>query len=219
MDGKVEDLLKTARTDFEKLPRHNGHKPLIGIVGEIFVRSNKFSNEDVVRKVEELGGEAWLAPVEEWIYYVNRMSARKALIKKERSAMIQILLKEFFQRRIEHRYSRLFKGFLRTINEPKVKDILKKASPYLHDSFEGEAILSIGKSIDLIEKGASGIINVMPFGCMPGTVVTTLMRGVSRDHGIPFISISYDGSESQATGIQLEAFMNQAKGTQVRSRK
>jgi len=209
-DGRVESLLQDMRKDFERLPGNHEKKPLIGIVGEIFVRSHRFSNEDLIRKVEALGGEAWLAPMEEWIYYVNLMAIRKALIKKDRSAIIEILLKKFFQKRMEHRLSRYFKGFLKTLNEPDTREILKKASPYLHDSFEGEAILSIGKSIDLIERGASGVINAMPFGCMPGTVVTTLMHGLSRDYGIPCISMPYDGTESQTTEIQLEAFMNQA---------
>jgi len=209
-DGKVEGVLENMRKDFENLPRYTHKKPLIGIVGEIFVRSHRFSNEDLVRKVEGLGGEAWLAPVEEWIYYVNLMGLRKALIKKERSAIIELLLKDFFQKRIEHRLARYFKGFLKTLKEPDTKELLRKASPYLHDSFEGEAVLSIGKSIDLIEKGVSGIINAMPFGCMPGTVVTSLMRGISRDYGIPCISMPYDGTESPAMEIQLEAFMSQA---------
>ena len=74
------------RRDFQNLlPGSSGQKdrkPLIGIIGEIFVRSNKFSNEDIVRKIETHGGEAWLAPVEEWIYYVNHMAAQKALLKR-----------------------------------------------------------------------------------------------------------------------------------------
>ena len=209
-DGKVEGVLENMRKDFENLPRYTHKRPLIGIVGEIFVRSHRFSNEDLIRKIEGLGGEAWLAPVEEWIYYVNLMGLRKALIKKERSAIIELLLKDFFQKRIEHRLARYFKGFLKTLKEPGTKELLRKASPYLHDSFEGEAVLSIGKSIDLIEKGVSGIINAMPFGCMPGTVVTSLMRGISRDYGIPCISMPYDGTESPAMEIQLEAFMSQA---------
>ena len=64
LDGKAENVLKSARKDFEYLPKHKEKKPLIGIVGEIFVRSHKFSNENLIRKIEELGGEAWLAPVE-----------------------------------------------------------------------------------------------------------------------------------------------------------
>ncbi len=209
-DGNIEAVMLKLRRDFERLPKHSGTKPLIGVVGEIFVRSHRFSNEDLIGKIEALGGEVRLAPMEEWIYYVNHMAVRKALIKRDRSAMIKILLNTFFQKRIEHRLARFFTGFLRSLKEPDTKEILRKASPYLHDSFEGEAVLSIGKSIDLIERGASGIVNAMPFGCMPGTVVTTLMHGLSRDYGIPCISMPYDGTESPTLEIQLEAFVNQA---------
>ena len=44
---------------------------MIGIVGEIYIRSNRFSNEDVVRQIEKLGGEAWVAPISEWLLYIN----------------------------------------------------------------------------------------------------------------------------------------------------
>jgi predicted CoA-substrate-specific enzyme activase len=216
---ELEEILKNIRRDFEHLPVCKEKKPLIGIVGEIFVRCHRFSNEDVIRKVEALGGEVWLAPVEEWIYYVNFMGLIKARLKKERTEIFSFLLKRFYQKRVEHKYARHFEGFLKTLHEPDTKEILKKASPYIHSSFEGETILSIGKTIDLLEKGAAGIINAMPFGCMPGTIVTALMRGVIRDHGIPCINIPYDGTESPTTEIQLEAFMDQAKQMKHAGRK
>jgi predicted CoA-substrate-specific enzyme activase len=217
INGDLEEILKDMRRDFENLPVNKERKPLIGIIGEIFVRSHRFSNENLLKRVEALGGEAWLAPIEEWIYYVNLMGLRKAWIKKEKSAIISFLLKRFYQKRVEHRLSRYFKGFLKTLKEPSTKQILKKASPYLHNSFEGEAILSIGKGVDLSERGASGIINAMPFGCMPGTIVTALLRGISKDYGIPCINIPYDGTESSTVDIQLEAFMDQAKEFKVHS--
>ena len=214
----IETLLESMRQDFEHLPVNTEKKPLIGVIGEIFVRSHKFSNENLIRKIEALGGEVWLAPVEEWIYYVNFMGLRKALLKREKSAIINFLLKKYIQKKIEHKYAHHFQGFLKTLKEPETKHILNKAVPYVHNSFEGETILSIGKCIDLIEHGASGIVNAMPFGCMPGTIVTALLRGVSRDYGIPCISIPYDGTESSTTEIQLEAFMDQARSCSQNSR-
>lgn len=211
-NGKnVEHVLSSMRRDFQEIPRDDAERPLIGIIGEIFVRSHNFSNENLVGKVEALGGRVWLAPVEEWVYYVNLMGMRKAMLKKDTSAVISFLLKKFFQKRIEHRYGRFFRDFLKTLHEPETKEILRKASPYVHSSFEGETVLSVGKCIDLIERGASGIINAMPFGCMPGTIVTAILRGISADYGIPCISIPFDGTESSTVDIQLEAFMDQAK--------
>ena len=104
LSGKSEETLNI-------FPRYDDKKPLIGIIGEIFVRSHRFSNEDLVRKVEALGGEVWIAPVEEWIYYVNFVGLKKALLKKEKSAIINFLLKKFFQKRIEHRFANILRAF------------------------------------------------------------------------------------------------------------
>jgi predicted nucleotide-binding protein (sugar kinase/HSP70/actin superfamily) len=125
--------------------------------------------------------------------------------------MITLLLKRFFQKRAEQRLGRHFSGFLRTLHEPDTRVLMRNARPYIHASFEGEAILSIGKSIDLMQRGAAGVVNAMPFGCMPGTIVNALLRGVKNAHGIPCLSIPYDGTASLTTEIQLEAFIDQAK--------
>jgi predicted CoA-substrate-specific enzyme activase len=209
-NGNMDGLIKKMKKDFQEIPKNEDKKPLIGVVGEIFVRCHTFSNEDLVKKIEALGGEVWLAPMEEWIYYVNYLALRRALIKKDGSAIIGLLLKKLFQDRIEHKLVTPFNGFLKTAKEPTTKEILKKASPYVHDSVEGETVLSIGKAIDLIENGASGIVNVMPFGCMPGAIVAAFMKTISKEYSIPCISIQYDGTDSPTTELQLEAFMEAA---------
>jgi predicted nucleotide-binding protein (sugar kinase/HSP70/actin superfamily) len=139
------------------------------------------------------------------------MGIRKVLIKKDLSGMITLLSKRFFQKRVERVMGTHFSGFLRMLHEPDTRVLLRNARPFIHPSFEGEAILSIGKSIDLIRRGASGIVNAMPFGCMPGTIVNALLRGVKNAYGIPYLSIPYDGTESLTTEIQLEAFIDQAR--------
>jgi predicted CoA-substrate-specific enzyme activase len=210
-DGSLEGVLQEMARAFQCLPRRSEARPLIGIVGEIFVRSNRFSNEDLVRRIEALGGEVWLAPVEEWLYYVNLMGLRKAWLKRDWSALWENLLKGLVQRRVEHKLQRPFEGLLKTLREPTTKEIIRKASPYVHRSFEGETILSIGKAVDLAQRGASGIINAMPFGCMPGTIVSALLRGISRRYGLPTLSIPFDGTPSSTAELQLEAFMEQAR--------
>jgi predicted nucleotide-binding protein (sugar kinase/HSP70/actin superfamily) len=207
----VNELLKDANSAFSVVPKYKCKKPLIGIIGEIYVRANRFANEELIRKVEALGGEALLAPLEEWMFYLNASAFKKALWKRDVSEIISICVKNFYQKRVEHNYASFFEGFLKNLNEPTTKELLRKAAPYVHDSFEGETVLSIGKAVDLSERGAAGVINAMPFGCMPGTIVTALLRGVTKQYGLPAISIPYDGTESTTLVIQLEAFMDQAK--------
>ncbi|RMD52000.1 MAG: CoA protein activase, partial [Nitrospirae bacterium] len=175
------------------------------------VRLNNFSNEELIRKIEDLGGEVWLAPMEEWIHYINTMGLRHAINRRKISEVVNLAITRFVQKRIEHKLFKTFNGHLKTLHEPPTKVIMKKASPYIHDSFEGEAILSIGKSVDFVERGASGIISAVPFGCMPGTVVDTLLRTIKEETGIPCITMAYDGSEDAGSIVQLEAFMYQAR--------
>ena len=190
----------------------NGEKPLIGIVGEIYVRSNRFANESVVDKVEQFGGEAWLAPIAEWIHYINAMGRRRSLRRKHLSNLLQIALTEYYQRKYEHRLERIFKGHLRHGEEPSTRTVLNHAAPYLHDSFEGEAILSIGKTVDFCKKGASGVINVMPFTCMPGTVVSAILKRYREENNnLPILNMAYDGQEQTNTLTRIEAFMHQTR--------
>jgi predicted CoA-substrate-specific enzyme activase len=210
-NGRLENTLKSMRMDFANLPRTGERRPLIGILGEIYVRSNRFSNEGLVRKVEKLGGEVLLSTFGEWIFYIHAMSIRRCMLRRDFPAAAKDAVKRYFTRKIEKRYARPFRGHLRTLHEPSVKQLLRMSAPYIPDTFEGEAVLSIGKSLDLAGGGASGIINVMPFGCMPGTIVAGVMQAVKRECEIPFITLAYDGTESSAHEMQLEAFMDQAR--------
>jgi len=59
--------------------------------------------------------------------------------------------------------------------------------------------------------GVSGIINTIPFTCMPGNIVTALMKSFSEDYpDIPCLHMVYDGNEQAGAGTKLEAFMSQA---------
>lgn len=192
-----------------KAPRSEP-RPWIGIVGEIFVRTNTFSNENLVAAVEALGGEAWLASIDEWVYYVNWCARRNALKRLEFKSLAQVLLKDRIQKRMAHRLEVACDGLLRTIHDPATATLLRKAAPYLHHSMRGEAVLSVGKALDMMERGVHGIIVAMPFGCMPGSVAATLLHDICERRKVPMISIPYDGTPSVTMQLQLEAFMAQA---------
>jgi predicted nucleotide-binding protein (sugar kinase/HSP70/actin superfamily) len=187
-------------------------KPTIGIVGEIYVRTHSFCNDFVVEKVEALGGKVWLAPLIEWIYYTNFTRTVSTKLDKQYLRLVQNAIQNKVQIMMEHRLAKPFHGIIEYLEETPTRGILDNANPYLHESFEGEAILSIGKSIDYYKHGVSGIINTMPFGCMPGTIVTALLKKVREDHdNLPIISLAYDGTQHAGTETRLEAFLHQAK--------
>jgi predicted nucleotide-binding protein (sugar kinase/HSP70/actin superfamily) len=215
----LEEALQKSIQGFNQIELDGlGSKPLIGIVGEIFVRLNRFANENVIQKIEQFGGEAWIAPLTEWILYVNTIAKKRSLKKKSFSNLLKVFLTDYYQKKDEHHLEKIFKGHLKNFGEPKTRSIFKKAKPYIDSSFEGEAILSVGKTIDFAKRGASGIVNIMPFTCMPGTIVSTLLKRYQEENNnIPILNMAYDGQEQTNTLTRLEAFMYQAK--EFRNRK
>ncbi len=206
-------ILQDARKWFDQIEVLNpGSKPRIGVVGEIYIRSNRFSNEYVVQGLEKLGAEVWLPPISEWFLYLNVTAKQNSFRNKRYSNLLKTVLTEFIQKRDEHAMDKIFHGSLINHPEPSIRETLKAAKPYLDETFEGEAVLSIGKCADYIKKGVSGLINVMPFTCMPGTIVGAVMKRYREEHNnIPFLNMAYDGQEETSTQTRLEAFMHQTR--------
>ncbi len=105
-----------------------------------------------------------------------------------------------------------FKDDLLNWREPSTPEVLARSAPYIDESFEGEATLSVGKALDYAGKGCAGIINLLPFGCMPGTVVSAVSKRVREDcDNIPWLNIDIDGMDENNGRSRLEAFVFQAR--------
>lgn len=213
--GDIYGFLKTAKKRFGAIPVDKSQrKPIVGIVGEIYVRSNRFCNDHLVEKVEALGGEAWIAPLCEWILYMNITSMEKVVQKRAYWDIFKLWLKDKYQHYYEGKYYKLFRDTLKAHHEIPIPEVLDNSHDFLNPAFGGEAILTIGKAIDYIEQDLAGIINVMPFTCMPGTVTTAISKRVREEYdNVPWLNIAYDAQTQDNSTIitQLEAFMHQAR--------
>ena len=57
-----------------------------------------------------------------------------------------------------------------------------------------------------------GVIHLLPFTCMPGTLIASISPKFRKDHNnIPWENIAYDGQDDTAIETRLQAFMHQAK--------
>ena len=78
---------------------------------------------------------------------------------------------------------------------------MQHTAKYMDPEISTEAVISVGKAVELAHHGASGILNVLPFTCMPGMITTGLAPRVRQDlDGIPWLDLSYD--MQQGTNVQ-----------------
>ena len=212
MESLHECLLR-AREMFRVLPRRNGYvRPLIGIVGEIFCRLNTFSNDELVRRLEEAGAEVWMNDVSEWIWYTNSEEFRLFRLQGSpySKAALASRIRAHFQKKDEHDLLAPLHEEFRGYEEPdSIQEVLDYAAPYLPAAgTSGEMVLNIGKSVYFARKGLDGIIDISPFTCMNGIVCEAIYPRVSRDNaGIPIRNFYFDGTQSDLErdiGIYLE---------------
>ncbi|MGB9720632.1 MAG: acyl-CoA dehydratase activase [bacterium] len=183
-------------------------KPKIGIVGEIYIRSQKFSNGFLEKKLESMGCEVTLPSIAEWFFYTNYTRIRNCRwFKQYRRSIFTKIFDRYMQWRQRYIYRILGLDF-----EPPVVRTLNEAAKYIHSSFEGEAVLSVGKTIEYIKENFSGVVNVMPFTCMPGNIVTTIYEAIKNDYPeFPLLCLSFDGIANTLDVLRLETFVHQAK--------
>jgi predicted nucleotide-binding protein (sugar kinase/HSP70/actin superfamily) len=202
-------LLKKVRKEFNAIElTSRDKKPRIGIVGEIYVRSQKFANTFLIEKLEKLGCEVVLPSIGEWFFYTNLTRIVNCRWFREYR---RALFTNIFNRYMEWRQQRIYR-IMGLNSEAKPMTLLNYADKYLHPSFEGEAILTIGKTIECIKDNFSGVVNVMPFTCMPGNIVTTLYKAIKDEYpDFPLFALSLDGLDHAVDSMRLETFVRQAR--------
>ena len=208
----IHAALERARDRFHKIAaRREPSTPLIGVVGEIFCRLNTFSNEDLIRRLEEYGGETWLSDVSEWVWYTIAEQFRRLKLDGHQmsKAALSAWIRKLVQRRDEHALMAPFRADFAGCEEPPVEELLECARPYLPaEGALGEMVLSVGKAVFLARKGADGIIDISPFTCMNGIVAEAIYPKLSRDlGGIPIRTFYFDGTQSDLErdlGVYLE---------------
>jgi len=203
-----------ARRRLEQVPvDRSQRRPLIGVVGEIYVRSNEFANNFLTRRLEKLGAQVNLPTLQEWLNYIayeRRDTCRQCghLLPLAREWMM-----EMGARWGEGRVTRIFEGAVQMMpREQRASEVIRLGSRYLHPTVSGEAILSMGRSVEYAHHGFNGLVNVAPFGCMPGSIVNSLLEKFRRDFdGIPVLKLEFDGQEQAMDETALEAFVHQAR--------
>jgi len=176
------------------IPLSGEKKPLVGIVGEIYVRLNPYTNGELVRTIEAAGGEAWTAPLSEWVQYLAYID--KVLAKDRGQSLINRLkkrAKNSYMLRQDRILTDCVDSILSDRREPSIMSTVQAGERVFPRHFDGESILTIGRAIEFAEQGVDLIANCAPFGCMPGTLTSGIFQKLENTMGVPVVSLFFDG--------------------------
>lgn len=206
--GHLCQILEEIVHSIHAIPtRGKGSKPLVGIVGEIYVRNNLFASEHLVDSIEEFGGEVWLTPLAEWFLYTSSLRNLKQQHHKLTSPKTWKTLATWAWMR--HWEQKLYKAagtLLDDRHEPDINLVMDYGAEFMKVNVGGEAMLTIGRTKEFANQGASMVVNCAPFGCMPGNVTTAVFQQLSKELNMPIVNMFYDGRGDQ--NQRLHVFLN-----------
>lgn len=219
--GRIVTAMRSVAERFAGLDLDRSEpRPLIGLVGEIYVRLNPFSNQQIVRQIEAVGGEVTVATMSEWLYFTNWLLAQLRWTMGEYGKFALTWIGDRYQRFEERRILGPVRHLLREPQETPTAELIAHLAPHYEPvvGFETEAGVTLGKAVDLVKHGANGIVNVMPFNCMPGIVVAGMAPRFRSDSiDAPWLDVSFDALGSAHVRTRLEAFIHQAQQHQRRA--
>ncbi|MFW5782252.1 MAG: acyl-CoA dehydratase activase-related protein, partial [Candidatus Muiribacteriaceae bacterium] len=197
------DLIKDAVHDFERIPSRHMPEKTVGIVGEIYVRYNRYANNDIARFFNRKGIRTVIPGFADFF----RREIVNVRYNKEKNLRNTGLF-YYLTWPLEH----IFKKYI----EP-IENILKTSSDYIknEDIFRlaeyadkhiginaqfGEGWLLAGEISALAENGINDIVCIQPFGCISnhitGKGIEKSLKAQYPELNLFFIDVDQDTSEA-----------------------
>jgi len=209
----LHSVLSECTAEFSKIKTDKNHrKPIVSVIGETYMRDNAFCNGNVVRRLEDLGIETLIGPFSEWITYSTYRFTRDSLWKMDMKGYVKSKIQGYAQ---DLSSAIILRGMKEVIDHEKhipISEIMNLCNKYVHKDYDGDPPIAMGTAAAQVEKGISGIAAILPFTCMPGTLVAAVSDSFRKDHkNIPWINIAYDGQDTVTLETRLQAFAYQVK--------
>jgi predicted CoA-substrate-specific enzyme activase len=201
----VSQLLSDAAAEFAEL-RGKAEKPVVLLVGEIYVRSVPFANDFVIEKLEERGCRVRLAPLSELLEYADyvNLHRRQATWSRRFSVFIQAL--------IRRRTRAIMSATLGWPPAAPVAGSLEAAAPYIRQDLEGEAVLTVGAALHEWRMGGiDAAVSVGPLECMPNKIAEAQFFQIAEREGLPSLTLSLNGDPMNLATLDNFAFEVQAQ--------
>ncbi|MFC1891666.1 CoA activase [Thermodesulfobacteriota bacterium] len=220
LDGLIEEAKLIIDPDIPP-------KPLIGIVGEIYLRTQIHSNQDLIKVLEKYGAEVVNASIAEWVNFITYSRLRDAKID------FRLSLKQFrlssvwksLKKMAGYKGELLYQEYQQKKVYSRVRELIDLGEDHMVGHMEAicneedlfsfdigtEACLSIPGLLEYAGEGFNGLINIYPFTCMPSTITSAIVKPMMGKTGVPYLDTPYDSTVQPGREGTIRTFMYQAQ--------
>lgn len=198
-----EAALELIIHDFEAIDMLRTDRPKVAIFGDLYVRDNDLMNQDLIKTIEDNGGEVITTPYSEYLKIiadtiVGRRFKEGRYLEYAKTRFLSSLIPL-----VEEKFNPFF---YRIVEKPlngksmKVENWLNQFGINLFHA--GESVENILKIHSLIHQypDIALFIQTNPSYCCPSLVTEAMTSRIEEITGVPVVTIEYDGT----SGIKNE---------------
>lgn len=197
--------VKAIVREFDEIPLLDINKPKVGVVGEILVKYHPNANNDIVKIIEDEGGEAVVPDLLDFFLYNlknNDFNYEVMAGSYMSHAVGRIGMKViYYYRDVISKELEASKRFMPPMHIDK---IAQKAEAVTSLGTQcGEGWLLAGEMTELIDSGVENIVCLQPFACLPNHVTGKGMIKPLRKHNPKsnIVAIDYDPGASNVNQL------------------
>lgn len=194
-----EKAVKTVTSWLKEIPVKMEKRPRVAIFGDFYVRDNDVFNQNLIRFIEENGGEVITTPYSEYVkIMVHASNAR--LIREGfyfRASLQKLLIN--LVTALDEKYLKYFNEILHEPVFKPLKNYREKLDVFhLRAVFNGESLENALKIMHLKEHypDIAFFVQTNPSYCCPSLVTQAMTPKIEKVTGIPVVTIEYDGTSS-----------------------
>lgn len=201
IDGAIKEGVRMfEEIEYEKKKR----KPKVAIFGDLYVRDNDVMNQDLIRSIEEAGGEALATPYNDYAKLTIENIFRRAIQRGEvvSTGMNRIILN--LLKFMDERYYKPFAGILGPAPVIKPKELEKQLADFNIDLLHsGESYDNLLKIFYIVENypDVALFVQTNPSFCCPALVTEAMTQKIKEYTGVPIVTITYDGTSDRMNDV------------------
>ncbi|MCG8636976.1 MAG: acyl-CoA dehydratase activase [Desulfobacterales bacterium] len=193
--GSNEKALKEIMSIFSRIPRKAENRPKVGIFGDLYVRDNSAMNQDLIRFIEDNGGEVVTTPYYKYVQIIANSYFKKWFKEGKYFSLISNKAMLTAMKTMEKKYYGYFEPFLDG-NSLRVtesyENILEEYG--ILPEHTGESMDNILKIHHIVREhpDLALLIGANPAFCCPGLVTEAMAEQIEKKVKVPIVSITYD---------------------------
>ena len=208
----LQKFMKMAIAKFNAIEVYHRKYPKVGIVGEIYLKTNDFSNNNLASWLEDRGYEVELPGFVKFLSmeYFNNIFNYKENVKKSKSDVLRgFALKKTFDRYVKIAEKEL-RNFARYHEESKIEDTIDDNILTTAIQF-GESWLLPLEVMTMAQRGTKYVVALQPWGCISNHIIAKGMTKKIKAEfpDLSFLALDYEsGSANVNIFNRLELFLN-----------